>query len=520
MKHRVPPGFRLILLLATGALMSCQSGTPRKPKEIPLPPPVYPEYPVERPPRKTAPPAESNVRVYPDRVKQRIAGLGFEIQSDSINSGNRGLPEETTSVPHDLTPAERERFVREMLDGFRYCRLAGGLYWRGYDAEKKYLQPRWPGQLKELREMITAAGIEGVSFEYWSPPPFWKANGKYTGRDWTENKLRCFGKDFKNDPVYHGDVDRFLRDYADACLRDLQTLRKHGIPIAMWGLKNEPPVNQYYSTCVYTPAEYARTFREVAPRVRAFDPKIMIIADTAFTWKFNYIRPVLNDPATAGLVDALVIHHIGSDSATVDPPPEPSGKPRFQNEYEYLKGPTSPARCLNTVQHIMNWFQRGEAPTWFWIHALKPYKNEEASGYSLGFWRPKNDLDDSRYPRGLKPGHWVWNKYNWHAVGSFLRHMPWDCQAVEVSEKRSDEDLRIFAFKRPNGKLTIVLSNRSFSGHQFNVDTGLRNRVFRGYRYTPEVAGDDCQGVPLGEMRGGQISPRVPDMAWEFWEEQ
>ena len=45
------------------------------------------------------------------------------------------LPETTTSVPHDLLPPERLRFYQEMLKGFRYCRLAGGLYWRGLDPE-------------------------------------------------------------------------------------------------------------------------------------------------------------------------------------------------------------------------------------------------------------------------------------------------------------------------------------------------------------------------------------------------
>jgi O-glycosyl hydrolase len=410
-----------------------------------------------------------------------------------------------------------------MLKGFRYCRLAGGLYWRGLDAEQKYMQPRWPEQLAELREMIKAAGIEGVSFEYWSHAPFWKANRKYCGADKSENVLRCFGKDFANDPVYRGDVERFLQDFAAACRRDLQTLRDAGLPIAMWGLQNEPFASYPYSSCRFTPAEYARTFKAVAPVVRAFDPKIKIIADTALGWDFKYIRPVLNEPGGTKLVDALVIHHIGSDAnAVLAIPQEPTSLPRFQNEYEYLQGPSSPARCLNTVQHIMNWFQVGEAPTWFWIHALKPIGNSESSGYSLGFWRPAVDAtyqDDPKFP-GLKPGHWTWNKYNWNAVGSFVKHMPWDCRAVEVREGKCDDDLRIFAFKRPNGKLTIVLSNRGFADHTFTINTGLNNATFKGWRYTPEKASEGFVGVSIGSLQGGTIRPKLADMTWEFWEQQ
>ena len=481
-------------------------------------------YPVHRPPRAVPAAAEGSYVVHPDQPQQVIKGIGFEIQSDSIASGNGGLPEDTTSVPHDLVPEERERFCNEMLKGFRYCRLAGGLYWRGLDGEQKYLQPRWPGQLTELRDMITSAGIEGVSFEYWSPAPFWKANRQYTRSVPNDpaNRLRCFGKDFANDPDYHGDVDRFLGDFAVACRKDLQTLKDNGIPISFWGLQNEPFANVPYSSCIYAPKDYAKTFRAVAPVIRNFDPQIAIIADTDWSWKFSYIRPVLDDPPAASLVDYLVIHHIGANSNEEFPPPEPSGKPRFENEYEYLDGPASPDRCVNTVQDIMNWFQVAEAPTWFWIHALKPVGNSEAGGYSLGFWRPLTDTrpaDDEKY-RGLPRGHWTWNDYNWFAVGSFVRHMPWDCRAVAVTEEVRDNDLRILAFKKPDGKLTVVLSNRCFKPYTFHINTGLEGASFKGYRYTPEDAGTDCKGVELAALTGGTISPTVNDLTWEFWEQE
>jgi hypothetical protein len=487
-------------------------------------PTAHASYPVHRPPRAVPAAPEGNYTVHPDQLNQVIKGIGFEIQSDSIGSGNKGLPEATTSVPHDLVPEERERFYNEMLKGFRYCRLAGGLYWRGLNPEQKYLQPRWPDQLTELSDMIKATGIEGVSFEYWSPAPFWKANRQFTGQNKNdpENKLRCFGENFADDPDYHGDVNRFLGGFALACQKDLQTLKDNGIPISFWGLQNEPFANTTYSSCLYSSGDYAQTFKAVAPVIRSFDPKIQIIADTDASWKFHYIRSVLKDSDTASLVDDLVIHHIGVNSNDEFPPPEPSGKPRFNNEYEYLDGSASPDRCLNTVQDIMNWFQIAKAPTWFWLHALKPIGNAEASGYSLGFWRPLSDnnpADDEKY-HGLQPGHWTWNNYNWFAVGSFVKHMPWDCQAVAVDEEVRDNDLRILAFKKPNGKLTVVVSNRSFAPHTFHIDTGLAGATFKGYRYTPMDAGTDCQGTDAGTLIGGTISPQLEDLSWEFWEQQ
>ena len=78
-------------------------------------------YPVVRPERQSPAPSQGDYRIYPDQDQQVVWGMGFEIQSDSIASGNAGLPEARTSVPHDLTPAERKRLADEMLTGFR-CR--------------------------------------------------------------------------------------------------------------------------------------------------------------------------------------------------------------------------------------------------------------------------------------------------------------------------------------------------------------------------------------------------------------
>ena len=478
-------------------------------------------YPAERPRRVAPIPTETAVTIHSDEVRQTIAGIGFEIQSDSIASGNTGLPQSLVGVPHDLTQGERERLCDEMLHGFRYCRIAGGLYWRGLDPSERYLRPRWPEQLDELAVMIGRAHVEGVSMEYWSPAPFWKANRKYTGNDGSSNVLRCFGPKFSEDPDYHGNVNQFLADFAQACKADLETLKSHGIPISFWGLQNEPGANTPYSSCTYSYNDYARTFLAVAPVIRSFDPRVKIIADTGPSWDFPYIRSVLNDPNFSSLVDALVIHHVGSDANIVRPPPEPSGKPRFQNEYEYQpwQGPATPDKCLNTVEHIMNWFQLGQAPTWFWIHALKPYTNEEASGYSLGFWRPVGEVDDSKFPSTLKPGHWIWNPYNWYAVGSFVRHLPWDSRCVTVEESQLDDDLRVFAFLRPSGKLTVVVANRSSVPHSFYVQSGVKDGRFRGFRYTPSNSGVDCTGVPLENIQRSDFRTTLPDLSWEFWEE-
>ena len=604
--------------------------------------------------------------IFPDRPKQTIRGIGFEIQSDSIGSGNNGLPEEPIAIPHDLVPAERERLAKEMLAGFRYCRLAGGLYWRGLDPEKKFLKPRWPEQLVELKQLLDTAGVQGLSFEYWSPAPFWKSNRAYQG-----GMLRCFGKDFANDADYHGDVDRFLKDFAQAVVADITTLNKAGLKVSMWGLQNEPSVGHgVYSTCKYFSSEdYVKTYTAVAEAIRAADPSILLFADTGHNFP-NFIGPAMNRPEVGALVDAYAVHTVGGPSTYVSKnhaeitsklPP----RPWFQNEYEYLTGGATRDRCLNTVEHIMNSFQLAENPTWFWIHCLKPLKNAEASGYSLGFWKslidkPKDATAEQlrRWPEGpvitglsaelaaaelitiprpsankraiqynftvnqpvtayllaenvpgqtlppewqkteltatwdgggdiiyqrafqagkieipaatgqtadrpaighamlvvpsspatfiaqiginlpiqirsqalalehkaaaIEPGHWIYNPYNWNAVGSFTKRMPWDSVALTLVEGKYDEKARIFAFKRPNEKMTLVLANRSTEAERpFAIATGLpADTKWQNYRYTPDEAGPDTRGVPIGTASGAKLTIKLPTQSWEFWEQQ
>jgi hypothetical protein len=110
------------------------------------------------------------------RVSRRVVALTphsamTQIQSDSIGSGNNGMPgngrlvpdndNTTSSAPHDLTPSERVRFATELLQGFRFCRLALGLFLRGLDAEGQHIVGRWPSQMAELKQMQDIAGFEG-----------------------------------------------------------------------------------------------------------------------------------------------------------------------------------------------------------------------------------------------------------------------------------------------------------------------------------------------------------------------
>lgn len=445
--------------------------------------------------------AQGRYQLRLDQSAQTILGFGFEIQNDSIGSENLGLPDKVVAVPHDLIVSERRRLYTEMLKGFRYCRLAMGLYLRGLDKEQKHIVERYPGQMKELKEMADAAGIEGFAPEYWSPAPHWKSSGKYQG-----GSLKSFDAPF-------------LNEFADALAADVRYLQQHGLRVAMWGLQNEPVVgHDKYSTCAYTGEQYYAAMKIIAPKMKAAFPRLPIHADS---WEGQHSaggKLIRQDADLAKLIDYWTWHRIGHDSneqieKAAHFNADTLGKPVFSNEFEYLQGPASDERFINTAQSIMNWFVFENSPTWFWLHALKPSYNAEASGYALGFWRPADDDDFTHFPQ-LKKGHWEYNQRNWHALKGFLKHLPWNSVRYAVKEDRVRGDNRILAWKTPAGKIGIALTNRSGAPFQFNIALGARKKM-RGRRYTPSQA-----DVPLAVTRGDTLTALLPHHAIEFWIEQ
>jgi hypothetical protein len=91
----------------------------------------------------------------------------------------------------------------------------------------------------------------------------------------------------------------------------------------------------------------------------------------------------------------------------------------------------------------MNWLVFLNSPSWYWLHALKPIVNEEASGYGLGFWQPIVNGTG----KVLEPGFWDYNPDNSNAILGFTKYMPWDSVRVNVTEENGiNPDVRVLAY--------------------------------------------------------------------------
>lgn len=458
--------------------------------------------------------------------QQTILGLGVEIQSESLGSGN--TMDETDlqhSVPHDLTKDERQRLYTDMLSGFRYMRLAGGLFYRGTDAEQKHLVPHWNTQDEELAELLRVSGIEGFNFEFWSPTPYFKSSGKYHG-----GKLKCFGQNWEyavskvGQTKYKEEKQKFLEEFADTIIADFQRMRAAGLPVVQFSLQNEPPLSSVYGTysfCTYGEQEYYETCKVILPRLKEAFPDLFIHAPSWDGQHAGSSQMIKADPATLACVDAWSHHTVGYNADYMLTSRErlnsgTAGLPVINTEFEYQPGNFTGQydfRFVNTAQAIMNWMVFENSPTWFWLHCLKPLGNEESLGYGLGYWRKSGDTAIYSVGNEVEQQHWDYNYPNFNALRGFLKYMPWDSTRYGVKEDEIRNDQRIMAWKSPEGQLAFAVTNRSEEDFRFDVDTTLSDVVFDGYRLTSSSE----EFIPLGEKTGEQISTTLKPYTIEFW---
>lgn len=469
--------------------------------------------------------ASGNYTIGFDEPRQTILGLGFEIQSDFFGTTYEN-DEMATGCPYDLVPSERTRLGKEMLSGFRYMRVAMGLWYRGLTGDRKNVVERYPNQTSTLLKLIEDSGVEGISMEYWSPPPYWKASDSYRGDVAGKTMLKCFHSSFSSDADYKGDQDKFLDDFSDALLRDLQYMMQQGFKISTWGLQNEPMYENTsgYSHCHYTAANYVKTFRKIAPKIRAASPDTEIIVDTN-NGNVSAYATELKKAANQDLlqyVDAWVYHRIGDTSDNVMNRKDnylagSLDKPIYQNEYEYfaeqVAATTEEWRMVNVAQSIMNWMTFIGSQKWYWLHALKPTTEHTNLGFSFGFYRPPHDTNYNRHPN-LQPGHFTYNWWNYNGIAGFLKHMPWDSVRHDVQEETQHADYRIMAWKTPEGKFVFAVTNRSDEWYRFDVQLD-KSREFRGYRYDKSNLGKE-----LSSQGGESIAVSLKPWSVEFWVEQ
>ena len=85
-----------------------------------------------------------------------------------------------------------------------------------------------------------------------------------------------------------------------------------------------------------------------------------------------------------------------------------------------------------------------------------------------------------RQAAAVEPGHWVTNPWNFHAVGSFAERLPWDSTVLTTDKGPTLAKARHLVVRRPDGRLTVVVANRSADTPQtFRIATGITGGTWK-----------------------------------------
>lgn len=445
-------------------------------------------------PTPTPTPGTPNVVYTMDETTAQQTWLGpmIEAQVSAFGAGNQ-LLNEAGGYLHDLTPSELSR-LNSMLAALpgrpRFLRYAAGLFpQRGVTSDSKNLVEHYTtaglavagatqvvttvSQNAQLAAHLDASGFEGIDFEYWSPAPFWKANGTLSAGN-TDAPAKS-----SDDPAVDPTYWNWINDFTDAVIVDLQYAATNtGKPISMFSLQNEPSSTATtYSHCSYIGKEqaYVDLLRVLIPKLLAAtiahttSANIRIHADSwdGFGGTIGTIirtgtrdcitlnmTPSSETKGAAGynIIDKLwawSVHKIDDYATNAESVAnnEDTDLPAFNSEFEHFdshrathlaaQSPNGEGWMFcNLALVIVNTMRRWQAQTGcFPIHLFKPvYDNAENLGFALLEWKSPvtanitnnaNATGDSAFD-GLGVGEWTYNKRNWNALLGFYRHLPHD----------------------------------------------------------------------------------------------
>jgi hypothetical protein len=484
-----------------------------------------------------------------------LDGIGFELQSDSIEGDGSGIQtSNTSSIPLDLTTDERLRLATEIAsvggNPFDNFRLAMGLYYRGYSSDGKNFVERLSGQNAAISDFITNSGVRGIAFVHWSPAPYWKkrtiSGTTYRGSTTTfvdpvadpsgyntitRTLLQGGGLDHPDKATDPTGYATWMDDFTNAVLADMEYVHQNIGPIVKFCPQNEPASATPYPSCVWTDQEVYDFLKAIVPKIRA-----SLILSTG-----NTVDIYLEESNGAALVKAdadllaeiwgrawHLINETANDAdymrtnaATFVAAAAP--KVVFTDESEYFdqvivgdseyKPPEY--RFANTVLMPMTWFLYLNSPIWYWIHIGKPTTgpHNETLGRALTVWRPPGSPVSSNYP-ALAEGQFTTVDVNWNAIKPWLSHMPSGSVRLDTAQSVTAGGLGVMAWRKPDGNTVIAIVNRTATSKDFRIVVPGHTGTFNGLRY--DVASVD-QDVGQKSISGSVFRTTVPAYSAEFW---
>jgi Glycosyl hydrolase family 30 beta sandwich domain len=481
---------------------------------------------------------------------QTYMGGYVEIQPDSYNGGTtRPAIDGTTDTwgfPASLNLTEQERLRAEWFPGdgtgLMYLRLPLGFAYRGgrvVDAGSgliRQIGERWSGQNAALTRLLANVVQQGggLAPEYWGVAPHWTTTGQFGGAAGTPNTLTAGGSYPRATTlasIRGTDATQYnaqIAAFTDSIINDLEYLHTNVAPVRMFGLQNEPSVNnQEYGSCGYTDAVYSDVMSVLVPKIRASavlstwggsanTVRIHVGSDNDFAIGATYIA---SKPGEIWSYSYHKISEIGEDANWIRANMTTFGAGKSQvwvNETEYfVPGDSSDQfkAANNMLRDVLN-LVYGNAPVSMpVIHICKQIgqtsTNSNTSGYALvecnlpGAFAVAEGAAANPQP-AIPAGEWRPVAHNYNAARLLFDNVPVGSVRIGGTVAGLPRGVGFVAFRKPDGGTVMLVVNRHHHAITVSIKRSESTTV-RGSVYSVDRIGDYA-----GEYSGSTIAVTVP----------
>ena len=289
----------------------------------------------------------------------------------------------------------------------------------------------------------------------WCPPSWMKYNHHYAMRPDKVNDLPESGRGYEGQDMFIQE-ERYLEAYALYFEKYIQAYRDLGIEVGMVMPQNEPNSDQNFPSCCWTSAGLARFITHLGPRMKALGVELYF--GTCERPNVALIDSVLTHPEAGKYVSGVGFQW-GGRSAVAYVRDRYPDKILYMTEQECGNGRNDWKGALHSWDLMRHYLSNGVSVYDYWNLSLLE------NGLSRWGWR-QNSLvtvnPETRSYRFTIEYYLLKHVSHYVAPGARLILLPSDTDAL--------------AFLNPDGRVVLVVANRTDADRLVSLTLGTRKR--------------------------------------------
>ena len=289
----------------------------------------------------------------------------------------------------------------------------------------------------------------------WCPPSWMKRNHNYAMRPAEVNDLPESGRGYEGQDMFIQE-DRYLEAYALYFEKYIRAYRDLGIEVGMVMPQNEPNSDQNFPSCCWTSAGLARFLTHLGPRMKELG--VDVYFGTCERPNVALIDSVLTHPVAGPFISGVGFQW-GGRSAVAHVRDRYPDKTLYMTEQECGNGRNDWSGALHSWDLMKHYLSNGVSVYDYWNLSLLE------NGLSRWGWRQNSLVTVNPGTRSYRfTIEYYLLKHVSHYVSSGARRIPLPSETDAL------------AFLNPDGRVVLVVANRTDSDRLIDLSLGTRKR--------------------------------------------